>query len=231
MPVRTMKSGTTSFKFRIFTQDTSQSDGRGLAGLTSASAGLIAYYFRDGDTTSTAITLTAGVLGTYTNQGGAGTGGGFIAVDNTYMPGLYEFSVPNAVLASGGTSELYISGAANMSLYLCRFVLDGVDYTDSAAFGLSRLDTNVGSRLATSGYTAPDNAGIAMIESLLATNQGVRNMVYDGSGNLTSFDLCTYDTSGHATTNDGATGLVHKWSMASTYTGSQQTAQSMIQVS
>jgi hypothetical protein len=87
-------------------------------------------------------------------------------------------------------------------------------------------DTNVLTRLATSNYTAPDNATISAINTLLGEmngllgkNSGVRNMIYVG-GNLVSFDLCLYDNSSHAATNDGSTGLVHKYVIAHTFDGS-----------
>ncbi|MDQ3832235.1 MAG: hypothetical protein M3315_01100 [Actinomycetota bacterium] len=88
------------------------------------------------------------------------------------------------------------------------------------------LDATVSSRLATAGYTAPDNATtqanatiLAEINGLLGKHTGIRNTVYS-SGNLVSYDICLYDTAPHATTNDGVTGLVHKYSVVNTYDGS-----------
>lgn len=54
---------------------------------------------------------------------------------------------------------------------------------------------------------------------LMGLYSGLRNPAYTG-GNLTSYDLCLYDTGAHATTNDGSTGLLHKYSVANTYDGS-----------
>ena len=57
------------------------------------------------------------------------------------------------------------------------------------------------------------------LQGVVGKNNGMRNTVYT-SGNLTSYDLCLYDTSGHATTNDGSTGLLHKYSVVNSYDGS-----------
>jgi hypothetical protein len=54
---------------------------------------------------------------------------------------------------------------------------------------------------------------------LLGQNTGMRNTSYTGS-NLTSCDICVYDTAGHAATNDGSTGLVAKYTVTNTYDGS-----------
>lgn len=72
---------------------------------------------------------------------------------------------------------------------------------------------------------------LALLQGLLGHNQGVRNQVYDGNGNLTSADICSYDTASHATTNDGATGLAHKWALTLTYSGAVQQTQSIAAVS
>lgn len=90
--------GSTSKIIRFFVA--SQSTGLGVPSLTYTSFTI--YYHRGGDATATSVTLVAGsAVGTYTNSGGAGTGGGVLAVDSTNMPGLYEFSCPDAMWAAG----------------------------------------------------------------------------------------------------------------------------------
>lgn len=146
---RKLLAGTTSLKLRIFVQDSSKTDGSGLAGLTSASAGLTWYYCRNGDTSATAVTLASGTLGTYAS-------GGFVAVDGTNMPGVYEIGVPNAAIASGSdTVHMMLKGATNMVPVLIEIELDAVNYQDATAFGLSRLDAAISSRMAT--FTVPTN--------------------------------------------------------------------------
>lgn len=103
--------GTTSQIVDIFVQNNSVSTGAGLTGLAFNTASLTAYYKRNTASSSTLITLQAATLGVFT----AG-GGGFIVVDGTNMPGLYELGIPNAALASGADSVVvYLTGAANMA--------------------------------------------------------------------------------------------------------------------
>lgn len=101
--------GSTGFIREVFIQDTSSTTGEGLTGLTNATSGLTAYYKRDTDTGSTAISLASATLGTWTS-------GGFKEVDSTNMKGVYEFGVPNACLASGaGQVVIQFRGATNMA--------------------------------------------------------------------------------------------------------------------
>ncbi|MGZ5508707.1 MAG: hypothetical protein ACXWKH_20225, partial [Limisphaerales bacterium] len=100
-------AGTTSKKVKIFVQDTSKTDGSGLTGLAYNTSGLTWYYTKDGDSSSTSITLSTATLGTWAS-------GGLIVVDGTNMPGVYEIGVPNAAIASG-TCHMILRGAANMA--------------------------------------------------------------------------------------------------------------------
>jgi len=93
----------------------------------------------------------------------------------------------------------------------------------------ARLGAPAGASVSADIATA--NAALTLSLSLIGQNQGVRNQQYDSNGNLLSADICAYDTAAHATTNDGATGLVHKWTLALTYSGTQQATQSLSQVS
>jgi hypothetical protein len=128
-----IKAGTTSRLVRVFIQDSTSAAGAGLTGLTSASAGLACYYSRVGDASATAVTLTAGTLGTWSS-------GGFVAVDGTNMPGVYELGLPNAVLASGSTCvHVILRGAANMVPVLVEIELDAIDYQDSVRGGFTAL--------------------------------------------------------------------------------------------
>ncbi len=105
-----LKKGVTSKILHIFIQDSSKTDGSGLTGLTYNSSGLTAYYIREGDASPTAITLASATVGTYTS-------GGFVEVDATNMPGIYEFDPPDACFASGADSVvIFLKGATNMAL-------------------------------------------------------------------------------------------------------------------
>jgi hypothetical protein len=103
----------------------------------------------------------------------------------------------------------------------------------STAADISAIETKLGSPAgaSVSADIATANSALSLSLSLIGQNQGVRNQMYDGSGNLLSADICAYDTAAHAATNDGATGLVHKWNLALTYSGGAQATQSLSQVS
>lgn len=106
-----IKKATTGLILPIFVQDSSQTDGRGLAGLVFNSAGLTWYYRRPngGDAGGVQVTLVTATRGTYTS-------GGFVEIDATNMPGFYEIGVPAAVLASGADwVTMMLRGAANMA--------------------------------------------------------------------------------------------------------------------
>lgn len=128
-----IKKGTTSKLLRVFVQDNSVSTGAGLAGLTSGSSGLTAYYAREGSNATVAISLSGGTLGTWSS-------GGFIAVDGTNMPGLYEVGIPDAALATGANSVcLYLKGATNMAAVVKEVELVVIDDQDSVRMGLTAL--------------------------------------------------------------------------------------------
>jgi hypothetical protein len=127
--------GTTSYLARIFIQDSSSTTGAGLTGLTSGSANLVCYRARDddGNAGGTAITLSAGTRGTWSS-------GGFVEKDATNMPGVYEFGVPNAALATGSKSCLIMfKGATNMAPLPLEIELTGTDNQDAVHGGMSAL--------------------------------------------------------------------------------------------
>lgn len=83
----------------------------------------------------------------------------------------------------------------------------------------TNLDVAVSSRLATGGYTAPDNAGIAQ-----ARNAALGMFVVLGvpTFNPSTPDLATvrvrlYDNQAHANADDGATGLIVQFTRTVTY--------------
>lgn len=122
-----MKVGSTSQRITLRIADSSSGLGALLTGLVHNSAGLTAYYIKDGDSSATAITLVTATLGTWTS-------GGFIAVDGTNMPGLYEFGIPNAAIASGVRTTFMFKGATNMVPYVVAVDLTAVDPQSATAF-------------------------------------------------------------------------------------------------
>jgi hypothetical protein len=104
---RTFVSGNTSLIEYI--NITKSNSGIGLTGLAYDSSGLTAYYIRPGGAP------TAIILNNQTTTG-AFTSGGFVAVDNSNMPGLYRIDIPNAVFTSGASkATVYLRGASNMN--------------------------------------------------------------------------------------------------------------------
>lgn len=106
-----MKPGSTSQSTDVMIYDSSSTTGAGLAGLVFNTSGIKAYYKRNGNLASVAITLAT--LAAITT---AWATGGFKEVDATNMPGLYRLDIPDAALATGVRGVIiYLSGAANMS--------------------------------------------------------------------------------------------------------------------
>ena len=108
MAWRRIVAGSTSVLVEFPVYDSSSTIGALLAGLTYNSSGLTAYYYRSGAASSTSMSLATMTMGTWATLG-------FVAVDGTNMPGLYQLGIPNAALTSGATAvTIYLKGATNM---------------------------------------------------------------------------------------------------------------------
>lgn len=128
-------AGTTSKTVKIFIQDKTKTDGSGLTGLLFNTASLTAYYIREGASATTVITLATATLGTWAT-------GGFIVVDATNMPGVYELSIPNAAIAAGAKSVvIYLQGGGNMAQTLLEIELTAVD-NQATNYGLVNVSAN-----------------------------------------------------------------------------------------
>ena len=127
-----IKRGTTSKRRLIFIADSSSTTGAGLANLVFNSAGLVAYYYASDLGNEVQITLVTATLGTFTS-------GGLVAVDNTNMPGWYEFGIPDASLDGGTEAVIQLRGATNMVPVNIYIELDSVDYQSATNFGLSKF--------------------------------------------------------------------------------------------
>lgn len=131
--MRRLRGSTNQRRF-IFIADTSSTTGAGLANLTHSSSGLVAYYIAGDLSNEVQITpLVAGTLGTYVS-------GGFVAVDNTNMPGWYEIGIPDAALDGGNQVAIQYRGATNMAPVNIYIDLDAVDY-QTDAFGALKPTT------------------------------------------------------------------------------------------
>jgi hypothetical protein len=130
----------TSRSLPVFIADTTSTTGGGLSGVTHTSSGLVLEYRRQNQSTWTSVTPVSKTLGTYVSGG--------IVADGS-LAGAYEVDFPDAAFASAAGVEwvaLRIRGVANMLPVLIEIELDAVDYQDSAAFGLSRIDATISSR-------------------------------------------------------------------------------------
>ena len=129
-------------EFDVF--DSSSSVGARLAGLAYNTSGLTAYYNRQNASgAATAISLVTMTKGTWTS-------GGFVAVDATNMPGVYQLCLPDAAIAAAAGVNFVtvtIRGAANMvPVVICVRLTDWVRSTtpantlDVSATGEAGLD-------------------------------------------------------------------------------------------
>ncbi len=133
MPLLSRTAGSTSQSIPIKVYDSTNTAGTGLTGLVYNTAGLTAYYKRQGDAASTAITLATMTVGTWST-------GGFKEIDATFMPGHYEFGIPDAALATGATWVTFtFRGAANMAPVDVIIELDRLNYQDPVRAGLTAL--------------------------------------------------------------------------------------------
>ena len=100
--------GTTSQTVEVFIQDSSSTTGAGLTGLAFNTASLTAFFYREGDASTTSMTLVTMTLGTWVTLG-------FVVVDATNMPGVYQIGIPDAALATGADYvNITLRGASNM---------------------------------------------------------------------------------------------------------------------
>ena len=161
--------GSAGFIKRIFIQDSSKTDGSGLAGLTASSSGLSACRMRDddGNAGATAISLSAGTLGTWSS-------GGFTEKDATKAPGWYEFGVPTASLLTGSRSVSFeLKGATNMAPCVFEFELTGPD--NQTVVQPANMTQILGTAVST-----PATAGILDVN--VKNYQGFASIAYNVNG-------------------------------------------------
>ena len=118
-----LKEGTTSKIVTVFIQDSSSTTGAGLAGLVFNSASLTGYWIAEGDATATALTLVTMTAGTWVSAG-------FVEVDATNLPGIYQVGLPDVVVdaTSEGSVVVMLKGATNMAPSVMEIELDGLLY-------------------------------------------------------------------------------------------------------
>jgi hypothetical protein len=125
--------GTTSKLVQVVAKDSSSTVGAGLTGLAYNTGSLTAYYYREGAGSAVAISLVTMTLGTWAS-------GGFIVVDGTNMPGVYQLGIPDAALATGANSVvIMIKGATNLAPIVLEIQLTDINLHDADFGGMSAL--------------------------------------------------------------------------------------------
>ena len=159
-----IKQGTTSKIATVFIQDSSSTTGAGLAALVFNSASLTGYWIAEGDATATSITLATMTAGTWAT-------GGFIEVDATNMPGVYQVGIPDLAIdaTSEGSVVVMLKGATNMAPVLIEIELDAIDYKDATRLGLTALPNAAAD--AAGGLAISDAGGLDIDGKLANTNE------------------------------------------------------------
>ncbi len=119
-------------------------DGQGETGETSAT--VTCYYMRQGAASAVEVSLITGTLGSHTD-------GGWIAVDATNMPGLYQFDAPDAAFATGVNAVTFMFTVSGVLDKTVKFALVDYDPRSATNLGLSNLDAAISSR---SSHSAAD---------------------------------------------------------------------------
>lgn len=163
--------GTTSKIAQLFIQDSSSTTGAGLAGLTNNSSGLKCHYIRDKDSASVAVAITSAAIGTFTS-------GGFIEVESSAMPGVYQFGVPNAAVSANATSVIfYMFGATNMAPLPFELEITKTDNQDAVRGGMTALPNaaaQAANGLPTAGtgaFQISTSAGMVLVQRGSAAGQ------------------------------------------------------------
>jgi len=217
-------AGETSVSLAVFIQDTSSTTGGGLAGVTSASSGLVFEYRRQGQSSWTSVTPVAGkVLGTYLSGG--------IVADGA-LSGAYEVDFPDAAFAAGAKAVfLRIRGVTNMLPVLMEIELDAVNYQldafgalkpttagrtlDVSAGGEAGIDlANVGSPTTTLNLSGTTIKTATDVET---DTQNIQSRIPSGlvDGRMASIAEVVGDKTGYKLASDGLS-LVTQWAVAIT---------------
>lgn len=126
-----LKKGTTSKILLVYALDASGMRS-GKTGLSAGTAEASAAYIREGEAQVRRITLVEGKLGEH-------QAGSFVEVDSNLLPGVYQFGVPDEMLAAGAetvTLMLKFPGAVlePISIHLVAY-----DPQDAERLGMTAL--------------------------------------------------------------------------------------------
>jgi len=185
-------AGTTSKRIAIFIQDSSSTTGAGLTGLVFNTSSLVCYSWidTDGNAGGTSQALQTATLGTWTTRG-------FKEKDATNMPGMYEFGVPDALLAAGVKwATVMFKGATNMAPCVLEIEVTAVSNQDAVRGGMTALP-NANAEAAGGLYTRGTGAG-----QIKQTNNGEIDSNVTHINNVATTSVTTINA------NQGTTGVV-----------------------
>ncbi len=180
-----IKRGSTSVRRLIFIADSSSTTGAGLANLTHSTSGLVAYYYAGDLSNEVQITLVTATLGTFVSRG-------FVAVDDTNMPGWYEVGIPDAALDGGNEVCIQYRGAANMVPVNIYIQLDAVDYQTDAFGALKPTTAGRTLDVSANGEAGIDLANVGSPTSTLNLSGTTIKAVTDGVTVTTNNDKTGY---------------------------------------
>ncbi|MBA3551572.1 MAG: hypothetical protein H0W27_01710 [Actinobacteria bacterium] len=127
----TIKSGTRSKLLFVFARS-GEAPTAGATGLGPSIPGAAAGYAREGETAAHPIPLVDGVLGRHTT-------GGLVEVDPRLLPGVYQFGVPDAVLADGSPRAILMLRLPGAIVDPVEVALVAYDPLDSWCMGVEGL--------------------------------------------------------------------------------------------
>lgn len=182
MSKRWIKAGATQQSIDLFILDSSSTTGAGLTGLSSSSSGLVCYYRKGITGSAQQLTLsTAGTIGTAWT-----TGGNFIAVDATNMPGVYRLDLLNSMVDTAGMLTIMLRGATNMAPVVAELEVVSVDIYDPTRFGLTALPN----------AAAEASGGLATLSAAQSSNGTIPANMVAISGDVTAADNLEAATDG-----------------------------------
>ena len=168
--------GTTNKIYQIFIRNSST--GGGLTGLVFNSTGLVATYHKDTQSgAGTPITLATMTIGTYAS-------GGFVEVDSTLMPGVYQFCPPTGALSSGTSCLIILRGGTNGTATMVDCPLE----IDITAIDLQTTPMPANVTQIAGSTTAATNLSTGAIEVISGTaiTGTLTNTAFSCSGNAAS---------------------------------------------
>ncbi|MGO9444136.1 MAG: hypothetical protein ACLPXB_05075 [Thiobacillaceae bacterium] len=162
MAYRRIVAGSTSQLTEFPIYDSTSTTGALKSGLTYSS--MTACYYREGAAGSTSMSLATMTMGTWTSLG-------FVAVDGTNMPGVYQLGIPNAAIAAGATQvTIYLTASGCVPVVIPIELTSVADYpanmTQIAGSSVSTGSAQLGVNAVQIGGSAPGSATIGTVTNL-----------------------------------------------------------------